>query len=138
MTRSLALFSVLIVDDDPVFCNMLQLTLEHNGMDDITIVGDGHAVRKLISQGRKIDVITLDLNMPDCDGIEVVTMLGKAGFEGLVILISGADEAVIAAASAYAGATLKTEPVVFRKPVNWDRIVDCILEFAGRDTGQAS
>jgi len=124
--------SVLIADDDPIFCNMLQLTLEQNGLADIATASNGRKVRDHIHAGRKVDVITLDLNMPDYDGVEVLNMLAKAGFDGLVILISGADKAIVEAASVYAEATLSRKPVVFTKPVNWDRIANRIMEFAVR------
>jgi CheY-like chemotaxis protein len=38
------------------------------------------------------DVITLDLSMPDADGIETLNLLRDAGFRGHLIIISGHRE----------------------------------------------
>jgi CheY-like chemotaxis protein len=38
------------------------------------------------------DIVTVDLCMPEEDGFEVFVLLGKLGFTGRVIIISGRDE----------------------------------------------
>jgi len=127
MSYSPQSISVLVADDDPVFCKMMEVLLEQNGVGEIKIASNGDEVRRFIASGGKANVLTLDINMPDYDGIEVIALLARAKYEGTVILISGAEEAVIEAATTYAEVTLERKPVVFRKPVNFGEVIACIL-----------
>ena len=49
------------------------------------------------------DVVTVDLQVPDMDGIEVLRLLGQRAKKSRVILISGMDSRTIGTAAYYAG-----------------------------------
>jgi len=62
--------SILIVDDDIQFANMLKETMsEHDERLIIQIAHDGYEAGKLV-QSCKPDLIFLDLRMPTMDGLE--------------------------------------------------------------------
>lgn len=42
--------------------------------------------------GWKPDILTLDLCMPDADGIDLLSILEKTGFSGRLVIISGQDD----------------------------------------------
>jgi CheY-like chemotaxis protein len=50
------------------------------------------------------DILTVDLCMPEEDGLEVFVLLGQLGFTGRVIIISGRDEWLRKSASVLASA----------------------------------
>ncbi len=53
---------VLIIDDDPDFCNYLKMLLNDNGYEAVTLTNTGRGIDYL--KMRKPDLITLDLMMP--------------------------------------------------------------------------
>ena len=65
--------SVLVVDDDEANRQLLKITLEMEG-HTVVLAERGQAALDLLHEG-KIDVILLDLMMPDMDGYEVLCRL---------------------------------------------------------------
>jgi len=53
---------VLIIDDDPDFCNFLKMLLNDHGYEAVTLTNTGRGIDYL--KMRKPDLITLDLMMP--------------------------------------------------------------------------
>ncbi len=51
---------------------------------------DPTAVRALVTSW-KPQILTLDLCMPEADGIDLLSVLEETGFNGLVVIISGQD-----------------------------------------------
>ena len=65
--------TVLVVDDAGVARQMNALTLAREGFDVIESVNGREALSKI--QGRKIDLVVTDINMPEMDGIEFIKQL---------------------------------------------------------------
>jgi CheY-like chemotaxis protein len=89
----------LVVDDDSfsqeLFCEMLTAL----GLDDIRTASSGRiALRTLATLPRPPDVLICDVFMPDMDGIEFLSELGKTGYQGGIILVSGLDITMMAIA----------------------------------------
>lgn len=63
---------ILVVDDEIDIVNLLKDYFELNGYEVMTATGGLDAVRKAEKQP---DIILLDINMPDMDGIEVCTQI---------------------------------------------------------------
>jgi two-component system OmpR family response regulator len=80
---------VLVIDDDPSVCEVVADTLESNGFQPIIANSAAEGMRVL---GRgNIDLIIVDLGLPDMDGLELtrsVKSLSKAG----VIILGGRTE----------------------------------------------
>ena len=79
--------AILIVDDDPVQCRLLEATLHKFEYE--TIVRDaGDAALALLtgSDGGAIDCVILDLVMPNLDGMGVLAKLRQAGINVPVIV----------------------------------------------------
>jgi CheY-like chemotaxis protein len=67
---SLADLSVLVIDDDPDFRELLKLALEKLGTTRVTAVGNARAALEFIQKGAQVvHVVLLDLDMPDMNGI---------------------------------------------------------------------
>lgn len=63
---------ILIVDDEIDILSMLKDYFEFNGYDTITAANGLEAIKKAEKQP---DIILLDINMPDIDGIEVCSRI---------------------------------------------------------------
>lgn len=82
---------VLLVEDDPAMAQSLELMMKSASMVvDTTDLGeDGLEIGKLYDY----DIIILDLNLPDMDGLEVLRRLRDARVETPVLILSGQTEA---------------------------------------------
>ncbi len=92
--------TALIVDDHPLFCDALSMTLKTvAGFNRIETADHlGRALEQL-EAGSKPDVIVLDLNLPDVNGLDGLIRLKTAvGDTPVVIVSSMADQKVVSAA----------------------------------------
>lgn len=82
---------VVLVEDDDAIAQPLQRVLEREGYD-VLRVADGTGALDL-GTGGDIDLMLLDLNLPDMDGLEVCSRLREAGSSvPIVMLTARADE----------------------------------------------
>jgi EAL domain-containing protein (putative c-di-GMP-specific phosphodiesterase class I)/ActR/RegA family two-component response regulator len=100
MMRQKATLKVMLVDDEPFMLKLLGRQLGNLGFSSPWAYTNGHeALDALAGPLGAPDLILLDLNMPEIDGIEFVRQLGERRFEGSLILVSGEDERLLQAAS---------------------------------------
>lgn len=84
--------SVLVVDDSVVVRRLVTLALEHHeGIEVVGVAANGQIALGKVDQ-LKPDVITMDIEMPEMDGIETVRALRKAGHRMPVIMFSTLTE----------------------------------------------
>lgn len=69
--------TILIVDDEPFIRNFLKVNLERQ-MPDLQVIeaGDGDSAWDK-AHNQHVDLITIDINMPFVNGIELIRMLRK-------------------------------------------------------------
>ena len=81
---------ILVVDDDEVLRDSLveQLSLH----EEFELEQEGTAAKgvQAARQGR-IDLLIMDVGLPDMDGREAVKLLRKGGFKAPVIMLTGQD-----------------------------------------------
>jgi len=79
--------AILIVDDDPVQCRLLQGMLQKFGYETVT-ADSGEGALALLTQadGARIDCVILDLVMPNLDGLGVLARLRQAALKVPVIV----------------------------------------------------
>lgn len=65
-------YKILIVDDEPDIVSMLASFFTGKGYQALTAHSGAEALRKI---GQTPDIILLDINMPDMDGLEVCEMI---------------------------------------------------------------
>lgn len=94
--------SVLIVDDHPVFLSGVRTTFAD--VPDIEVVGDAANGADAIAAVGSLapDVVLMDVNMPDINGIEATRLIVDSGSEAAVLVLTmfGDDESVFAAMQA--------------------------------------
>ncbi len=79
--------AILIVDDDPVQCRLLEAMLHKFGYEAV-VRDNGEAALALLcgGDGARIDCVILDLVMPNLDGLGVLARLRQAGVKVPVIV----------------------------------------------------
>lgn len=101
----IGLRSALIVDDHPLFCDALALTLSGlMGIEEVEAVGTLEAALARLDCGReRPDVIVLDLNLPDVNGLDGVVRLRRAMPDRPIVVVSSLDELRLVRAALRAG-----------------------------------
>jgi len=79
--------AILIVDDDPVQCRLVEGMLQKFGYESVTL-DNGDAALALLTgpDGARIDCVILDLVMPNLDGLGVLAGLREAAINVPVIV----------------------------------------------------
>lgn len=125
MVESSHMARVLFVDDDPVTLTMLCKIAEIEGHEPLR-ANSGRTALEKAAEGTP-DLIVLDMNMPDMDGLSVIRKL-RADIDTqripVVVLTAGfeldaADMVLEAGGQAYRN-----------KPIGMDELRDIILEYA--------
>lgn len=81
-------FTILIVDDEKDIRKTLSLYLEMDGYKTITASGAREAIQLI--QGEVVDFIISDVQMPDGDGIELLTHIRKTNpVIPVIVLVTG-------------------------------------------------
>lgn len=84
---------ILVLDDEPFMLKLLGYMLNNLGFSQVTTCDSGRgALESIDCPGSTPDLILLDLNMPEMDGIEFVRHLFERSYAGSLILVSGEDE----------------------------------------------
>lgn len=87
---------ILVLDDEPFMCKLLTHMLARLGHDAVSTCDNGQAALALLDAPlHPPDLILLDINMPQMDGIEFVRHLVGHHYLGALILVSGEDERVL-------------------------------------------
>lgn len=80
---------ILLVEDDPSISRLLQLELEHRGLD-VRIVPDGLAVLSATAEFAP-QVIVLDVLLPGMDGERVLRQIRQRGIGTPVVMLTARD-----------------------------------------------
>jgi len=123
------LIRILIADDHALFRGGLRLLLESCG--DMKIAGEVGTGRETLAACRKgkVDIVLLDINMPDIDGIEVLNRLREIDSSIRVMILTMHESPEYATRAIRAGAR---GYVV--KGINPEELPDAIRKVAGGDT----
>jgi diguanylate cyclase (GGDEF)-like protein len=78
---------ILVVDDIPSVCELLEEVLTHEGFHVDTILTGGDALRLI--EEKEYEILILDLNLPDITGLEVMKRVRKTNPELDIIFITG-------------------------------------------------
>jgi EAL domain-containing protein (putative c-di-GMP-specific phosphodiesterase class I) len=81
---------VVVVDDDPLMCDLLRRALAQLDVVDTRTASDGAGALELLEAG-PVDVMFCDLNMPGMDGIELLRHLAARRDAPALAMISGDD-----------------------------------------------
>jgi len=111
---------VLIVDDAPVVRHLLKNLLEKHGY---TVVGEGENGNDALDKYKSLspDIVTMDITMPDADGIVGVKNILSFDPKAKIVMITAIDQRKFLLEAIKAGAT---DYIV--KPFEDDRVISAI------------
>ncbi|WP_099158107.1 response regulator [Virgibacillus ndiopensis] len=112
--------SILIVDDAAFMRMMIKDILSKNGFDVVGEAQDGaQAVEKY--QELKPDLVTMDITMPEMDGITALKQIKEFNSEAKIIMCSAMGQQAMVIDAIQAGAK---DFIV--KPFQADRVIEAI------------
>jgi two-component system chemotaxis response regulator CheB len=125
---------VLVVDDSAFARKVVREVLERAGIEVVGIARDGLEALEKIAQ-LKPDVITLDLVMPNLDGLGVLAALPAVGAPRVVVVSMSGEDSALGIAALHAGAVEVKKPTALAT----DRLYDLSAELvaAVRTAGAA-
>src|SRR5947208_1383674 len=82
---------VLIADDHPLFRDGLRSLLEARGID---VIGEARNGREAVAHARRRepDVVLMDLNMPERDGLEATRLISAQQPEVKVVVLTASED----------------------------------------------
>ena len=116
---------VLIVDDAAFMRMMIKDILEKNGYDVVGEVSNGLVAVDLYKK-EKPDVVTMDITMPDMDGIEAVKQIRTFDPNAKIIMCSAMGQQSMVMDAIKSGAK---DFIV--KPFQADRVLEAIKKVIG-------
>jgi DNA-binding NarL/FixJ family response regulator len=82
--------TLVIVDDHPSFRASARMLLESEGFDVVGEAEDGMSALKAVRELAP-DVVLLDLQLPDINGLEVAARLSANGYVPAIVITSSRD-----------------------------------------------
>lgn len=122
---------VLVAEDNPLCCNMLQMALEQQGWT--VVIAETGPLAAELAESRKFNAILLDINLPGMDGFEVLRLVRKSSPETRVIVISGSIGVVETVRAMKAGAH-----ECLPKPFNINALLDSLSKIVVSEPPAAS
>ncbi|MHB8230265.1 MAG: response regulator, partial [Vulcanimicrobiaceae bacterium] len=128
---------ILALDDEPFMLKLLAQMLANLGYPSAATCDSGRAALELVDNpDSRPDLILLDINMPEMDGVEFVRHLVEHHYSGALILVSGENERVLESVGKLVRAHKITELGHLSKPVTPGRLAALIEKWA--PSGQGS
>ncbi|MCW8918753.1 MAG: EAL domain-containing response regulator [Gammaproteobacteria bacterium] len=90
---------ILIIDDDPVVLMQLSTMIKRLGVAKVGTSQNAREALAIIARGDPLpQLLIVDLNMPEMDGVEFARELASQHYPGGVIMVSGEQERTLQAA----------------------------------------
>ena len=118
--------SVLVIDDDPIYFEVATALLRSTGAAQVTPAPDGKQARRELDENGPFDLLLLDLNMPDYDGVEFLEYLRTISFSAPIIICSAAHASVLESAAHLAKAYGLNIAAVIEKPLTLQKLAPVI------------
>ena len=121
---------ILILDDDTFMLKLLTRMLTKQGYTTVSACDNGQdALKRIDNADTCPDLILLDLNMPDMDGIEFVRYLVDRNYHGNLVLVSGEDERMLKTAEKLVHAHKIPMLGYLHKPVNPEKLSEILQKW---------
>lgn len=116
--------TILIIDDDPLVRELLGNFLKtKTGCRVLTAANGQEGLDHLRTPETRAGLVITDLNMPDTDGVELMQGLAALGYQGPIIVVSGAAKSTFNAASTLGRASGLNIIGSIRKPIDYGALL---------------
>ena len=122
--------TLYILDDDTQYADLLAVVASNAGWEVIVETNPVNFLEKDLS---KIELLVLDLHMPEMDGIEVIRAIAEQGCNITLILVSGFDARVLHSAEQLAKAHYLKVAASLTKPVPIDTFLKVLNAFENEE-----
>ncbi|MBM3536844.1 MAG: EAL domain-containing protein [Alphaproteobacteria bacterium] len=85
---------ILIVDDSRFILKVVEDALRQLGLVTVRSADGGQKAIELVKE-RTPDVVMVDLNMPQMDGVETIAAIARSGCRPSIVLMTAADQAIV-------------------------------------------
>lgn len=93
----------IIIDDHPLAITAIRNLLRHHNIEILAELADGEQAIRLMNTLQP-DIFIIDIDLPGMDGIQVLELLRKREYQGIIIMISAKSDYFYGKYSADAGA----------------------------------
>jgi two-component system response regulator AtoC len=94
---------VFVIEDDEIFGRVIQRTLEQEDNLDVTVFKNGKDFFDNLHQCP--DIVTIDYNLPDMSGLEILVKIKEFNKDIITLLLSGQEDVQIVVNAYNSGAT---------------------------------
>ncbi len=81
--------TIMVVDDDVQFRSMAEILLTHQTSSNVHAFADGKTALSYLEMKNNVDIILSDINMPEMNGLELLTAIKKKYPNKTCIMMSG-------------------------------------------------
>lgn len=81
---------VLIADDDPAICKLLEKVMRSNDLETTTVNSGAEALS--VIKSHTFDIILMDIMLGDMEGFEVIKKIRDQGISTPIMVVSGRNE----------------------------------------------
>jgi excisionase family DNA binding protein len=120
---------ILVVDDEPVICQLFRDSLKINGYKVTTTLSSPEALELVAKQ--HFDLIFLDLVMPEIDGSELFHRIRNIDKQVPIAIITGYPDSELLIKAKKQGPF-----IIMIKPFTDDEILQAVYTFSGRSNSR--
>ena len=113
----------LVIDDEQALREIICEVLKHMQIETVSVSSGQKAIDFFLSNGEKVDLIFLDVNMPGMDGLETYEQIRRHVPEHPIVFMSGYD------AREEVEALKPQAPYIFlKKPFSMSQLMQTVKE----------
>ncbi|AOY59801.1 MULTISPECIES: sigma-54-dependent transcriptional regulator [Desulfococcus] len=96
--------SIIVIDDDPDYLDILRRRLSTAGFHDITIEADALKAAQRFAEGERFHLALIDVNMPEMNGMALLDRIKNTSPDTECIMVTAVNEVHVAVACIRKGA----------------------------------
>ena len=123
---------VMIVDDSKISCAMLEGSLKKTNFEVCATAKNAAEAVQFYAE-RKPAVVTMDMNLPDADGIECSRRIRAIDPDAKIVMISAMKDASLVAKGREAGIS-----AFLQKPINTNDLIDTLMILCQSKVGKVA